>query len=198
MPALLKRLPDDALLIWDHGFFGYSLWKQAVSRGVAILARVPHNTILKPIRHLNDGSFLAKIYPSAKARRHDTDGIVVRVIRYTLDDPQRSGHELVFDEQKTHHDPRRATKPAQLRSETPAGVIQEVYALSLGHFVVRAFLCAAAESVDLDPDDLSFTGCFHTLLCRLPECDAHTPQSFQQWYEALLWELTQERTDPRP
>jgi len=35
------------------------------------------------------------------------------------------------------------------------------------------------------------------LLGRLPECDAHTPQSFQQWYETLLWELTQERTDPR-
>ena len=35
--------------------------------------------------------------------------------------------ELTFDEQKTHQDPRRATKPAQLRSETPAGVIQEVY-----------------------------------------------------------------------
>jgi hypothetical protein len=34
--------------------------------------------------------------------------------------------DLVFDEQKTHQDPRRPTKPAQLRSETPLGVWQEV------------------------------------------------------------------------
>ena len=33
---------------------------------------------------------------------------------------ERWEQELVFDEQKTHQDPRRATKPAHLRSETPA------------------------------------------------------------------------------
>ena len=73
----------------------------------------------------------------------DRDGIVVRVIKYKLDDPQRVGHdeehtlltnlldeklyparelicgyherwehELVYDEQKTHQNPRRATKPS--------------------------------------------------------------------------------------
>jgi len=101
-----------------------------------------------------------KIFRTAYDRKKDRDGILVRVIRYTLDDPQRVGHgevhvlitnlcdenlypaeelimlyherweqELVYDEQKTHQDPRRATKPAHLRSETPAGVIQEIYAL---------------------------------------------------------------------
>ena len=106
---------------------------------------------------------------------------MVRVIRYTLDDPQRVGHgeahtlitslldegldpaeelimlyherweqELVYDEQKTHQDPRRPTKPAHLRSETPAGVIQEVYALSLGHYVTRALMFEAAATVGLD------------------------------------------------
>ena len=75
--------------------------------------------------------------------------------------------ELVFDEQKTHQDPRRATKPAQLRSETPAGVIQEIYALSLGHFVIRSLMFEAAATVGLDPDRLSFLGCFQILQCRL-------------------------------
>ena len=106
----------------------------------------------------------------------------MRVIRYTLDDPQRVGHgevhvlitnlfdedlypaeeliilyherweqELVFDEQKTHQDPRRATKPAHLRSETPAGVIQEIYALSLGHFVIRSLMFEAAATVGAGP-----------------------------------------------
>ena len=144
--------------------------------GLKILARVTSRLILKPIRNLADGSYLAKIYRSCYDRQIDRNGIVVRVIRYTLDDPQRVGHgethvlitnlldetlhpadelvllyherweqELVYDEQKTHQDPRRATKPAHLRSETPAGVIQEFYALALGHFVTRALMFEAAR-----------------------------------------------------
>jgi len=44
---------------------------------------------------------------------------------------------MTYDEQKTHQYPQRPTKPAHLRSETPAGVVQEMYALSLAHFVIR-------------------------------------------------------------
>jgi len=215
------------LLLLDRGFFSYALWKTLILREIKVLARVRNDLILRPILRLVDGSYLAKIYPK-NARRQDRDGIVVRVIRYQLDDSQRVGHneehvlmtnlldaeifpageliggyherwehELVFDEQKTHQNPRRATKPAHLRSETPAGVIQEMYALSLAHFVVRALMFEAAEREGLDPDQLSFTGCFQILKCRLPECDARTPQSFQQWCDSLLWELSRERTEPR-
>jgi len=176
VPALLKRLPADALLLWDRGFFSYKHWETAISRGVKFLVRVGANMIFKPIERLADGSFLAKIYPSPTARRRDEKGIVVRVIRYTIDDPRRTGHqeehvlitnltdveahpaedlvllyherwehESVYDEQKTHHDPRRATKPAQLRSQTPTGVVQEMYALLLGHFVVRAMMSEAGR-----------------------------------------------------
>ena len=48
--------------------------------------------ILRPIHHLADGSYLAKIYKSDYDRKKDRDGIAVRVIRYTLNDPQRVGH----------------------------------------------------------------------------------------------------------
>ena len=98
--------------------------------------------ILKPIQNLADGSYLAKIYRNSYDRQKDRNGVLVRVIRYTLNDPQRVGHgeehvlitslldenlypaeeliplyherwehELVYDEQKTHQDPRRTTKP---------------------------------------------------------------------------------------
>jgi hypothetical protein len=228
LPRLLRHVTPDMLLIWDRNFFSYDLWKTLNSRDIKVLARVKANLVLKPIARLADGSYLAKIYPTWYARQKDRDGIVVRVIKYTLDDPQRVGHgeehtlltnlldehaypatemisgyherwehELVYDEQKTHQDPRRATKPANLRSETPAGVVQELYALSLGHFVVRALMFEAAGREQLDPDRLSFTGCFHILQCRLPECDSHTERSFQEWWESLLWELGQERTEPR-
>ena len=226
--ALLRHLSVEMLLLLDRGFFSYELWRQWDATGVKLLARVVKNLILRPIRELSDGSYLAKSYQNPYDRVKDRDGIVVRVIRYTLDDPQRVGHgevhilitnlfdetldpaealiildherwehELVYDEQKTHQDPRRPTKPAQLRSETPAGVIQEIYALSLGHFVIRSLMFQAAERVHLDPDRLSFTGCFQILKCRLPECNSSTPQSLAGWCQALLWEMQNERTDER-
>jgi hypothetical protein len=228
LPALLKHVPDDALLLWDRGFFSYELWKLLISRQIPIVARVKSKLILRPLQHLSDGSYLAKIYPKPYDREKDRNGIVVRVIRYKLDDPQRVGHdaehvmitnlfdeerypaaeliplyherweeELVFDEQKTHQDPRRATKPANLRSETPVGVIQELYALSLAHFVIRALMFEAAKGEALDSDRLSFTGCFQILQCRLPECRVTSATSLEQWYEALLWEMSRERIEPR-
>ena len=225
---LWDKLPADSLLLEDRGFFSYEHWKALDTRGVKLLVRIKSNMVFKPIRHLADGSFLAKIYPSSYCRSQDRDGIVVRVIEYALDDPQRTGHgqphrlmtnlldaeqypamelvilyherweeELVFDEQKTHLDPRRSGKPAHFRSQTPVGVEQEVYALSLGHFTVRALMLESAQTVDLDVDRLSFTGCLRILQSRLPECDSSTPQSLERWYACLLWEMAQERIEPR-
>lgn len=228
MAALWRHIPADALLLEDRGFFSYKQWKRALSENLAVLARVKSGLILKPIRRLKDGSYLTKIYPTAYDREKDRRGIIVRVIRYKLDDPQRVGHdeehvlmttlldaqeypaeelislyherweiELVFDEQKTHQDVRRPTKPAHLRSQTPLGVLQELYALSLAHFVIRAFMFEASAAIGLDPDRLSFTGCFQILKCRLPECDTRTQKTFQTWYESLLWEMQQEIIEPR-
>lgn len=226
--ALLEHLTPEMLLLCDRGFFSYALWKSLNLRGVKLLFRVKSGLVLKVLRGLSDGSYLAKIYPDWYSRKVDRDGIVVRVIRYRLDDPARVGHaeehvlitnllderqaaaedliclyherweeELTFDEQKTHQDPRRASKPANLRSETPRGVLQELYALSLGHFVVRSLMFQAASQAQIDPDRLSFTGCLQILKCRLPECDSRTPESFSVWFTALLWEMQHERTEPR-
>jgi len=224
--ALFRYLNPKMLLLWDRGFFSYSLWKTVIATSCQVLARVQSRLVLRPITNWADGSYLAKLYPCESERNRDRQGIEVRVIRYRLNDPQRVGHgqehvlittlleaarypalelvclyherweiELVFDEQKTHQDPRRPTKPAQLRSETPLGVLQEVYALSLGHFAVRAMMVQAAATEQLDPDRLSFTGCLQILKCRLPECTAAMPADLQVWYEVLLWEMSHERTD---
>src|SRR5207244_6697636 len=72
----------------------YKHWKTLDSRGRKLLIRMKSNLILQPIgERLPDGSYLAKIYPSSYRRDKDRDGIVVRVIEYTLDDPQRTGHQ---------------------------------------------------------------------------------------------------------
>jgi hypothetical protein len=225
---LYSAIPDDALLMEDRGFFSYESWK-ALHLRCKLLVRITSSMILKPIERLSDGSYLAKVYPNGYDRTKDRNGILVRVIHYTLDDPQRTGHgeqhrlmtnlldveefpapeliclyherweeEIVFDEQKTHQNPRRAEKTCDLRSETPAGVEQELYALSLGHFVIRALMFESAKKVNMDVDRLSFTGCFRILQCRLPECDLRTETSFSDWYRALLMEMREETIAPRP
>jgi len=224
--GLMRHLQEGMLLQWDRNFFSYKLWESLTNKKVHILLRGKCNLILKPIKKLVDGSYLAKIYPKAYDREKDRNGIVVRVIKYTLDDPQRVGQgeehtlittlldpeehpavklillyherwevELTFDEQKTHQDPPRPGKPTNLRSETPQGVVQEVYALSLGHYATRALMAQAAATKKLDPDSLSFVGCLRILRCRLPECDSRTPQTWQEWYAAMLWEMSCERVD---
>ena len=203
--GLLRHLTAEMLLLEDRGFFSYDHWKEVTSRDVKILAaeeRVDPQADPKLGRWLVSGQDLSQFLRPPEG----SQWVLVRVIRYTLNDPQRVGHgeehvlitslldenlypaeeliplyherwehELVYDEQKTHQDPRRTTKPAHLRSETPAGVIQEVYALALGHFVTRALMFKAAQTVGLDPDRLSFLGCFQILKCRLPECNSSTP-----------------------
>ena len=67
--ALLRHLSAEMLLLLDRGFFSYELWQQLDATGVKLLARVVKNLILRPIRDLSDGSYLAKIYKSATTER---------------------------------------------------------------------------------------------------------------------------------
>ncbi len=225
---LYPKIPPDSLLLEDRGFFSYTHWKELDGRGVKLLLRLKKNHVLTAIRTLADGSRLVKIYPSAQDRAKDQDGMVVRLIEYTVDDPQRVGHgeihrlltnlidhdqypaqeliclyherweeELVYDEQKTHLGPRCPGKAAHFRGATPEGVEQELYALSLAHFAVRALMLKAAKLENLDVDRLSFTGCLHILRTRLPECASSDRVRLEQWYRQLLEEMSQERIPPR-
>jgi hypothetical protein len=224
--GLRRHVGPGMLLLADREFFRFPLWQAFVTRGCHLLWRGKANLVLEPIEVLSDGSYLAKIYP--RPRDHDRRGLVVRVIKYTLDDPQRVGHrethilltslldaeafaavdlilgyhqrwehELMFDEQKTHQDPVRPGKVAQLRSGTPAGIVQELYALSLGHFVTQALRVEAARRQQIDPDRISFTGTLRVLRCRLPECDSRQPEALVTWFQRLLWEISVQVIEPR-
>jgi hypothetical protein len=225
--GLFGSIPEDALLIEDRGFFSYKHWKM-LHKKHKMLVRIQKSMVFTPLKTFDDGSFLAKIYPSNWYRKNDKQGIVVRVIEYKLDDPQRTGHdevhrlmtnlldaasfpamelileyherweeEIVFDEQKTHQDPCRAEKTTNYRSETTDGLKQEIYAMSIAHFVTRALMLKGAESAQIDVDRLSFKGCFQVLKTRLPECNAASETSFAEWYEAVIWEISRERIPPR-
>lgn len=216
-PTLLRQVQADMLLLWDRGFLSYALVQQVVPQKAHLLARIKNNLVFRPLRRLADGSYLAKLYPSPRHRDRDQGGILVRIIEYTLNDPGRPGsgqkhrllttlrsarchpakrlielyherweEELAIDEIKTHQ----RERPV-LRSETPAGVVQEILGLLLAHYVVRVLMSEAARRQEVAPRRLSFTGTLKVLRCRLPEC----PKSgvgVRRWYEELLAEIGEE------
>ena len=82
---VIGALGKGMLCLADRYFFGYELWEQAKATEAELAWRVKKNLKLPCLRRFRDGSYLSRIYPSEKDRRHDTNGIDVRVIEYTLD-----------------------------------------------------------------------------------------------------------------
>ena len=78
--------------------------------------------------------------------------------------PNCTTTELTIDEVKTH-----LSERPVLWSRTPAGVVQEVYGLLLGHYVVRRLMFETAAEAGLPPRRLSFVGALHILRRRLAE-----------------------------
>jgi hypothetical protein len=219
---LARFLEENMLLLWDRGFLSYDLVREVRQRGAHLLGRVKKNLIFRPIRRLRDGSYLAKLYPSPRHRERDEEGILVRIIEYTFDDPGRPGsgerhrllttllgatrhpakrlivlyherweEEITIDELKTHQ----RERPV-LRSETPPGVVQEIYGLLLGHFVIRKLMCEAAATAGCAPRELSFVNTLKILRCRLAEVP-RSSGGLERWYHDLLAEVAVERLEPR-
>jgi hypothetical protein len=66
-----------------------------------------------------------------------------------------------------------------IRSKTPAMVRQELYGLFITHYAIRAFMIEAADTVDIDPDRISFTRTLHIIRRRITdpaEFSPHRPQ----------------------
>ena len=61
------------------------------SRGCHFLGRVPASAILESQEALPDGSFIAELYETPYDREKRRNGIGVRVVEYTIDDPAREG-----------------------------------------------------------------------------------------------------------
>ena len=216
-PTLVRYLEPSMLLVWDRGFFSYSLLQQLQQRQAPLLARIKKNLLFRPLRRMADGSWLAQAYASSRQRQRDQGGIVVRLIDYTFDDPRRPGaghkHRLLttlldaerypapelivlyherWEEERTIDELKTHLRQRPvLRSATPAGVVQEITGLLLAHYVIRVLMAEAARASGVAPRQLSFTGTLQVLRCRLPECPP-SPRGLGQWYANLLAEIAQE------
>jgi hypothetical protein len=178
---VLSFLRKGMLCLGDRNFFGFELWNQARATGADLIWRVKKNLRLPCETRLPDGSYLSRVYASEKDQRHGRDGVIVRVIEYTLEgvpdaEPiyrllttvldheaapaaelaalyhERWEIETALDELKTHLRGSRIV----LRSKTPDLVKQEFYGLMMAHFAVRGLMHEAALKADEDPDRLSF------------------------------------------
>jgi hypothetical protein len=197
---VVAALQKGMLCLADRNFFGFRLWNQARAQGADLLWRIKKNLRLAVGKRLPDGSYLSRIYPSERDRRHRTNGVVVRVIDYrlagvadaeplyrlvtTILDPteapaaelaalyhERWEIEGALAELKTH------LRGAQiiLRSKTPDLVRQEFYGLLLAHFAIRGLMHEAALKVGEDPDRLSFLHAVRVVRRKLPLYGAVPP-----------------------
>jgi hypothetical protein len=221
---LLRSVGPDMLVLWDKGFHSYAMVAATRQRGAHILGRVSTGVRLPVEQRLADGSYLTTLYPGSDWRRRGAGRLPVRVLCYTLTDPARPGFgerhrlltslldphaaptldlicayherwevELTIDELDTHQ--RLAIQP--LRSQRPAGVIQELYALLVVHFAIRRVMVDAAQAADLDPDRLSFVHTVRLLRLALHDFQAVAPASWPILYARLLGEVARQPLPPR-
>jgi len=192
---LLRSVTSDMLLMWDRGFYDYDRLAQTRQHGTHLLCRLPAQVKPQPVRSLADGSYLAYVQPSDYHRRKAGEKLLVRVIDYTITDPNLPGygepHRLlttlldpqlypILDLICTYHqrweieitldeiDTHQRLLPGPLRSLKPVGVIQELYGLLIAHYIIRTLMHEAAQLAHLDPDRLSFIGAIRVLQHSMP------------------------------
>jgi hypothetical protein len=223
--ALLPQLQRGMLVMHDANFFGGAYLEALNAKGVRALFALPSTVALERVRNLPDGSYLAKLKPQRQARYPMQQAVWVRVIEYQLTDERlgEPGHvyrlattwlnprsapakellvlyherweiEIVIDEIKTHLH----VQQKVLRSHTPDGVRQELYALFVLHYAIRALMYRSALQADLDPDRLSFSEAVFQLGEAVADERGEVAPAMQQWRtERLLQRLRRHRLPER-
>jgi hypothetical protein len=217
---LLERWTlEQSLILWDRGFHSSIAIFDVRERGGHVLGRLASNILLKPFCPLVDGSYL--IYISQDQSHQRGEKMLVRVITYTFTDPRIPGAgehvyrlvttlldpflysakelavlyherwhvEVVIDETRTHL----RLSARTLRSLTPEGVIQEIYALLLAHLVVRTLMQSAAEQAQISPNQISFTETIRIMDENLIPLGLVDASRRQHMVEGVLREISQQR-----
>lgn len=217
---LLERWTlEQSLILWDSGFHSSCAIFQVRASGGHVLGCLKSNILLKACDYLLDGSYLTYIYQDQD--HHSGERMLVRVITYTFTDPRIPGAgekvyrlvttlldpflypakevtvlyherwhvEVVIDETRTHL----RLSARTLRSLTPEGVIQEIYALLLAHLVVRTLMLQAAEQAQISPTQISFTETIRIMdESLIPLGLVSAPRRFHM-VEGLIDEIGQQR-----
>lgn len=221
---MLRSVTEGMLVMWDCGFHSFDMAVKTRQRGAHFLGRLPAHVKPKLSGVLSDGSYLAYIYPSDYQRKKRGEHLLVRVIEYTIDDPNRPGHgelhrlvtSLLDPELYPAHtlaceyhqrweveitidemDTHQRLPNIPLRSQKPVGVIQEAYGLLLAHYAVRSVMHEAAVQNGLDPNRLSFINAVRIIRDAVPEFQMTTSEQIPRLYRRLLNDIARHRLPER-
>jgi hypothetical protein len=179
---LIGRLGQGMLCLADSNFACYELWRDAAAAGAQLLWRAGASLGLPVLDVLPDGTHLSRLRAPRKLRRQGAADITARVIEYHLRDASGQVTET-FTLITTLTDPGFA--PARelaelyherwqietaigafkaemkgagivLRSKTPDGAEQQIWALLCACHAIREIICAAAALARQDPLRISF------------------------------------------
>lgn len=213
-PTLLRCLKPDMLLLTDRNFAVTALIEQIASAGAEVLIRCKDARVLPPIAHLCDRSWLARM-GSVTVRVIDAaitvglDNGTTRRAHYRLvttltDEKRYPAEELVrlyhqrWEIETSYLELKSTLLGGRvLRATTPAGIIQEVYAVLITYQALRTAVADATLACpDISPDRLSFTVALHAARDHLHAAAAITdtticgsPKSWRVSYAACGWVL---------
>ncbi len=172
------------LVLADRKFLSWALANEFLAAGAHLLWRASASFILKPVKVLQDGTYLAELKPP---RKKDGPPLTVRVIEYTVHTtPGDGGDEetsevfcLVTDLLDPqvypvldlaccyparwgcetvigHHKTDMGEGQPVLRSKDPAGVEQEMWALFAVYQAICTITGTGAAAAGIPPDKISF------------------------------------------
>lgn len=195
---LLRSVSSGMLLMWDRGLHSYKMVNATIKQSCHYLGRLPANVKFEIDEVLEDGSYLSWINPDGKSRKQGAQKIRVRIIEYAIDDDgepktyrlitslmdltafpalllateyhQRWEIESTIDELKTHLLGRKIL----VRSLNPREVVQEIYGWLLGHWSIRYLMFQAAETAEISPLRISFTGTLNVIRRAIPHFQSAT------------------------
>ena len=171
------------LVLADRKFLSWSLARDFLATGAHILWRASASFALKPVKVLEDGTYLAELKPP---RKSDGPVITVRVIEYTVRTAPAAGGEegtsevfalvtslLDVEEYPAldlaccyprrwgcetvigHHKTDMGEGQPVLRSKDPAGVLQEMWALFAVYQAICRVVGIAVNAAGIPPAQLS-------------------------------------------
>jgi hypothetical protein len=188
------------LVLADRKFLSWSLARGFLAAGAHILWRASASFALKPVKVLQDGTYLAELKPP---RKSDGPVITVRVIEYTVHTAPAAGGEegtsevfalvtslLDVEEYPAldlaccyprrwgcetvigHHKTDMGEGQPVLRSKDPAGVLQEMWALFAVYQAICRVVGIAVNAAGIPPAQISFP---HALAAAKDSVAAFSP-----------------------
>jgi Insertion element 4 transposase N-terminal/Transposase DDE domain len=198
---LLPRLEAGMLCLAGANFACYELWRDAAAAGAQLLWRAGAQLGLPVDQVLADGTYLSRLKAPRKLRKQGAADITVRVIEYRLQDASGQVTET-FTLITTLTGPEAA--PARelaelyharwqietaigafktgmkgagivLRSKTPDGAEQEIWALLCAYHAIREVICAAAALARQDPLRISFANALDVVRAPVGSLGSFSP-----------------------